>query len=172
MKMAWNWQRKKFSFSANFSRWLKENGLNRDRIIMLKYSLKNFAKASISFCLVAFSVRLKPLKTDWAAKKLNTKLYTRWSDIPRGITNIYVTAKIRSLTSFQSPCSLHLRNSFRLFDLLWWTLIDFVQMASDSKQPVVSTAWLNDQLRKKRDDFAILDVTWFSDKNTIHHFSK
>lgn len=45
-------------------------------------------------------------------------------------------------------------------------------MTSDSGQPVVSTDWLNDQLRKKKGGVAVLDVTWFSDENVSHDFSK
>jgi len=37
---------------------------------------------------------------------------------------------------------------------------------------IVSTDWLNKKLEDKTSDLAVLDVTWFSDKDAIKDFSK
>jgi len=39
-------------------------------------------------------------------------------------------------------------------------------------QPVVSTDWLNEKLKNTKGGLAILDTTWFSDKDACSGFSK
>jgi len=36
----------------------------------------------------------------------------------------------------------------------------------------VSTAWLDKELKAKKDNLAVLDATWFPDKNASEAFSK
>ena len=50
---------------------------------------------------------------------------------------------------------------------------DFITMSSSQlDRPVVSTDWLNKELKKSKGRLAVLDTTWFSDKDACSGFSK
>ncbi|KAJ7388901.1 hypothetical protein OS493_035048 [Desmophyllum pertusum] len=47
-----------------------------------------------------------------------------------------------------------------------------IRMSSQLYRPVVSTEWLNKELKDRKGGLAVLDVTWFSDKDACSGFSK
>ena len=46
------------------------------------------------------------------------------------------------------------------------------EMASTSSRPVVSSQWLNKELKNTKGGLAVLDTTWFPDKDVSSDFSK
>ena len=66
------------------------------------------------------------------------------------------------------PTTLKLSVRKRLVD---FTLI-WINMASTSCQSIVSTEWLNKELKNTKGGLAVLDATWFSDKDACSDFSK
>lgn len=45
-------------------------------------------------------------------------------------------------------------------------------MSSQSANPIVSTSWLNTELNEKKKDLAVIDATWFPDKDASEDFAK
>ena len=50
---------------------------------------------------------------------------------------------------------------------------DFITMSSSQlDRPVVSTDWLNEELKNSKGGLVVLDTTWFSDKDACSGFSE
>ncbi|CAH3144327.1 unnamed protein product [Porites lobata] len=45
-------------------------------------------------------------------------------------------------------------------------------MSSQNANPIVSTSWLNTELNEKKNDLAVIDATWFPDKDASEDFAK
>ena len=45
-------------------------------------------------------------------------------------------------------------------------------MSSQNANPIVSTSWLNTELNEKKSDLAVIDATWFPDKDASEDFAK
>lgn len=48
----------------------------------------------------------------------------------------------------------------------------FLNMSSQNANPIVSTSWLNTELNEKKNDLAVIDATWFPDKDASEDFAK
>lgn len=101
--------------------------------------------------------------------KKPTKLSVFWIDLIKTYNNVLLVSALTLLWLTYPPHPSTRPVRFAVLE----RLVDFITMSSSQlDQSVVSTDWLNKKLKNTKGGLAVLDTTWFSDKDACSDFSK